>query len=150
MRLKGHERSGMEAGRDLRKVKIAEINPGTRRFSVTFKVLEVGEEKSIISRRDGAEHRVADVLVGDDTGVVLLTAWDDEIDRFRELLGSTVSLVNGYVSLYRGSLRLSLGKYGSLQPSEEEIESVNTENNISARKYEDRRPRFQGRRPRRF
>ncbi|MEM0094003.1 MAG: hypothetical protein QXS92_00305 [Thermofilum sp.] len=140
----------MERSGDLKKVKIAEINPGTRRFSVTFKVLEVGEEKSIVSRRDGAEHRVADVLVGDDTGVILLTAWDDEIDKFRELLGSTLSLMNGYVSLYRGSLRLGLGRYGTLQPSGEEIPSINTENNVSARTYEDRRPRFQGRRPRRF
>lgn len=148
--VKGHERKKMERREDLRSVKIAEINPGTRRFSVTFKVLEVQEEKNIVSRRDGVEHRVADVLVGDDTGVMLLTAWDDEIEKFRELVGSTVSLVNGYVSLFRGSLRLGLGRYGTLQPSKEEIKDVNTENNVSARTYEDRRPRFQGRRPRRF
>ncbi len=140
----------MGESRSLRKVKIAEINPGTRRFSVTFKVLEVGEERSIVSRRDGAEHRVADVLVGDETGVMLLTAWDSEIDEFRKLLGSTVSLVDGYVSLYRGSLRLGLGRYGSLRPSEEIIGSVNTENNVSARKYEERRPGPRGRGRRRF
>jgi len=126
-------------GANLRNVKIAEITPETRKFSVTFKVLEVMDEKSIVSRRDGMEHRVADVLVGDESGVALLTAWDDEIDRFRKLVGETVSLVNGYVSLYRGSLRLGLGRFGSIKQPDRKIEEVNMENNISERKYEEER-----------
>ncbi|MHB9302656.1 single stranded DNA-binding domain-containing protein [Thermofilum pendens] len=127
-------------------MKIADITPSTRRFSVTFKVLNVGDEKQITSRRDGSEHRVADVLVGDETGVALLTAWDNEIDEFRNMVGETVSLVNGYVSLYQGKLRLGLGRFGSIKPSETKIEEVNEGNNISEKEFEESyAPRRRGR-----
>ncbi|QOJ78413.1 single-stranded DNA-binding protein [Infirmifilum lucidum] len=129
---------------ETREVKIADITPSTRRFSVTFKILNVGDEKQITSRRDGSEHRVADVLVGDETGVAILTAWDSEIDQLRGMVGETVSLVNGYVSLYQGKLRLGLGRFGSIKPSNEKIENVNSENNISEREFEE--GRFRGRR----
>ncbi len=129
---------------ETREVKIADITPSTRRFSVTFKILSVGDEKQITSRRDGSEHRVADVLVGDETGVAILTAWDNEIDQLRGMVGETVSLVNGYVSLYQGKLRLGLGRFGSIKPSNEKIENVNSENNISEREFEERG--FRGRR----
>lgn|GEM_PF-745137 len=121
---------------ETKEVKIADITPSTRKFSVTFKVLNVGEEKQITSRRDGSQHRVADVLVGDETGVAVLTAWDDEIDQFRKIIGDTVSLINGYVSLYQGKLRLGLGRFGSIKPSGSKIEEVNEENNISEKEFE--------------
>ncbi|MEZ0346573.1 MAG: single-stranded DNA-binding protein [Infirmifilum sp.] len=122
---------------ETREVKIADITPSTRRFSVTFKVLNVNDEKQITSRRDGSEHRVADVLVGDETGVAVLTAWDNEIDQFKSMVGDTVTLNNGYVSLFQGKLRLGLGRFGSIKPSEEKIEQVNSENNISEKEFED-------------
>lgn len=129
---------------ETREVKIADITPSTRRFSVTFKVLNVSDEKQITSRRDGSEHRVADVLVGDETGVAVLTAWDSEIDQFKNMVGDTITLNNGYVSLYQGKLRLGLGRFGSIKPSEEKIEEVNSENNISEKEFED--SGFRGRR----
>ncbi len=132
--------------RELKKVKIADITPSTRRFEVTFKVLEVGEERSVFSRRDNSEHRVADVLVGDETGTAIFSAWDDNIEKMKDMVGETVTLKNGYVSVFRGSMRLSTGRYGSLEPSNEEIGEVNRDNNISEKQVESpwrpRRRRF--------
>ncbi len=132
--------------RELKKVKIADITPSTRRFEVTFKVLEVGEERNVFSRRDNTEHRVADVLVGDETGTAIFSAWDDNIEKMKDMVGDTVTLKNGYVSVYRGSMRLSTGRYGSLEPANEEIGEVNKDNNISEKEVESswrpRRRRF--------
>ncbi len=132
--------------RELKKVKIADITPSTRRFEVTFKVLEVGEERNVFSRRDNTEHRVADVLVGDETGTAIFSAWDDNIEKMKDMVGATVTLKNGYVSVYRGSMRLSTGRYGSLEPANEEIGEVNKDNNISEKEVESswrpRRRRF--------
>lgn len=121
--------------RELKEVKIADLTPRTRSFKVTFKVLSVGEERSVMSRRDGMEHRVADVLVGDETGTVIFSAWDSDIERMKDLVGETVTLKNGYVSLFRGSLRLGLGRYGSIEPANENIDNVNAENNVSEKEF---------------
>lgn len=121
--------------RELKEVKIADLTPRTRWFKVTFKVLNVGEERNVMSKRDSMEHRVADVLVGDETGTVIFSAWDSDIERMKDLVGETVTLKNGYVSLFRGSLRLSLGRYGSIEPANENINQVNIENNMSEKEF---------------
>ncbi|MDH5441336.1 MAG: single-stranded DNA-binding protein, partial [Candidatus Bathyarchaeota archaeon] len=51
----------------------------------------------------------------------------------------TYKLTNGYANLFRGSLRLTIGRTGSLEESEEEVGDVNTENNMSEKRYEDDR-----------
>jgi len=46
------------------------------------------------------------------------------------------------VNLFRGSLRLNIGRYGSAEKVEQEIDEINTENNLSMKQYGDsyRRP----------
>ena len=125
--------------KELKEIKIKDITPRTRWFKTTFKVLKVEEERTVFSRKDGQEHRVADVLVGDETGTIVFSAWDSDIEKMKDLEGRTVTLKNGYVSVFKGSLRLSTGKYGSIEPSEEEIEKVDTTNNVSEKEFPQER-----------
>ena len=54
--------------------------------------------------------------------------------------GDTIQIQNGYVKLFRGNMRLNVGRYGSYTKQEEsEIEEVNTENNLSDAHYEQER-----------
>jgi len=119
-------------------MRIGELNPNSRQVNVTVKVVSKGEVREIMSRRDDSMHRVTDALVGDETGCVYLTLWDDNIDKINE--EDTVSIRNGYVNLFRGSMRLNVGRYGSLELVEESpISEVNTENNLSEKRYEEER-----------
>ncbi len=132
-------------------IKIGNLTANSRNVNLRVKVLSVGEERTVTSRRDDALHRVAEALVGDETGTVLMTLWDDKIDLIREREGSTVVLKNCYVGVFRNSMRLNIGRYGSVEDSSEEIEEVNEENNISekrVREYRRRRgyPRYGRRR----
>jgi len=129
-----------------RELQVKDLRPGIRNVNITLKVLEVREEKTVFSRTDNSEHRVADALVGDETGVVYMTLWDDDIDLVRGLEGSTITLRNGYVTLFRNSIRLSRGRYGKIEESEREIEKVNESNNVSERPGWGRRGRSYGRR----
>ena len=93
--------------------------------------------------RDGSPHKVCDALVGDETGVVYLTLWDDNIEKVNE--GDTVRIENGYVTLFKGNIRLNIGKYGKLGPAAAPLEAeVNTENNVSSKAYEQERRPFRG------
>lgn len=121
---------------------VAELKPRMKDLVISFKVLELGEEREVSSRNDGATHRVLDAIVGDSTGTVAVPCWDDTIDSIE--VGKTYTLKNGYTGLFKGNLRLNIGKYGELSAAEEEIEDVNMENDMSAEEHEDTRRRYRG------
>src|SRR3989304_1963560 len=124
-------------------VKISELTPNSKAVNVVAKVVSKGEVRSTTSGRDYTAHRVVDVLVGDETGCVYLNLWDDNIDKAKE--GDILKIKNGYVTLFRGSIRLNIGRYGSFEVvTEPIIKEVNTENNVSSKQYEQER-RFGGR-----
>jgi replication factor A1 len=117
-------------------VDISDLTPRSKRVNVTAKVLKIDEAKEIPSRY-GSPNRVAEATIGDTSGAVVLSLWNDQIGTVEE--GETVTIENGYVSLVRGHIRLNAGKYGRIVPSENELEDVNEENNISDAEHEDQR-----------
>ena len=121
---------------------VAELKPRMKNITISFKVVAIGEEREVTSRNDGATHRVADATVGDSTGTVQVPLWDSSIDDIKA--GSTYTLKNGYTGLFRGNLRLNIGKYGELAEAEEAIEEVNEEVDMSAEEHEDERRRRYG------
>ena len=119
-------------------VKVGELNSYSRRVYTVVKVVSKTEPREVSSRIDGSSHRVAEALVGDETGSLYLTLWDDAIDEVEE--GQVLNIKNGYVNLFRGSMRLNLGRFGSYELAESApFEEVNLDNNLSSRQFEDRR-----------
>lgn len=118
--------------------KIRDLTTYSRRVNLVAKILEQGDVREVSSSSDGQLHRVAEALVGDETGTVLMTLWDENIDRFG--VGDVVEIENGYAGTFRGSLRLNVGKYGTIDKKNVTIEEVNTENNLSEREYRRQYP----------
>ncbi len=125
-------------------MKISELKPRIN-ADVTFKVIEKKE-----TRMTGSGKKVAEAVVGDESGVVTMTLWEDDIEKVN--VNESYTLKNGYVNLYRGSLRLTVGRTGEIEKSDEEIEEVNTENDMSEKTYQTYRSQsyrsFRDRRPR--
>ena len=118
--------------------KIGELTPNSKAVNVTTKVVSNSEVRNTRSGRDYTEHRVVDALVGDETGCIYLNLWDDNIEKIKE--GDTLNIKNGYINLFRGNMRLNIGRYGSFETvKESKIEEVNTENNLSSKRYEQER-----------
>jgi replication factor A1 len=123
--------------------KVAELTPQSRAVNVTAKVVSKTEIRDIPMGRDGSAHKVCDALVGDETGVVYLTLWDDNIEKVN--VDDSVRVENGYVTLFKGNIRLNIGKYGKLEPAKEPLTvEVNTENNVSSKTYEQERRPYRG------
>ena len=123
--------------------KVGELTPQSRAVNVTAKVVSKSEIREIPMGRDGSAHKVCDALVGDETGSVYLTLWDDNIEKVND--GDTVRVENGYVTLFKGNMRLNIGKYGKLDMAKEPLTAdVNTENNVSSKTYEQERRPFRG------
>ena len=56
-----------------------------------------------------------------------------------------MNVKNGYINLFRGNMRLNVGRYGTLEVAEQTIAGeVNTENNMSNQVYEQPRRPFRG------
>jgi len=116
-------------------VKVGTLKSNLTNLKVVVKILSIGEPRIISSRRDRSEHRVTEAGVGDETGCVLLTLWDNQIDALN--IGDVYEIKNAYTNLYHGSLRLNMGKYGTAEKVETDIEEVNTKNNLSAERHRD-------------
>ena len=123
--------------------KVGELTPQSRAVNVTAKVVSKSEIRDIPMGRDGSAHKVCDALVGDETGAIYLTLWDDNIEKVNE--NDTLRVENGYVTLFKGNMRLNIGKYGKLDMAKEPLTAeVNTENNVSNKAYEQERRPFRG------
>ena len=130
-----------EKKREPVEAKVGELTPQSRAVNVTAKVVSKSEIRDIPMGRDGSPHRVCDALVGDETGSVYLTLWDDNIEKVNE--DDTIRIENGYVTLFKGNIRLNIGKYGKMEAASEPFEGeVNTENNVSSKTYEQQRRPF--------
>jgi replication factor A1 len=104
------------------------------KFRLLFKVIKKSEIKEVKSRKNELDtDRVCDITVSDDTGSILLSAWNDDIELLEP--GKFFKIENGYVNIYRNSLRLERGKFGTFEPIEEEFE-INESNNRSDEVYD--------------
>lgn len=114
-------------------VKVADLSPRSKHVNLRVKVVEKGEVKEIATM--GGSKKLREILVGDETGTILMTLWGDQGEGIEE--GDILNIENGYITLYRGSMRLSVGRYGNLNILvDEEFPEVNTENNMSDKQYE--------------
>jgi replication factor A1 len=114
-------------------LKVGELRTYSRRVNLLAKVLEVGEPREVSSSSDNRLHQVAEALIGDSTGTVLLTLWDENIGKFQE--GDVVKIENGYSGTYRSRLRLNIGKYGDIKKVNTKIDEINMKNNMSERDF---------------
>jgi replication factor A1 len=74
-------------------------------------------------RDDGSEGRVANLTLGDETGRVRITLWDERTDRATELdPGTAVEVVDGYVRERDGALELHVGDRGAVEEIDETVE----------------------------
>lgn len=119
-------------------IKVGDLNSYSRKVYTVVKVMSKTEVREVTSRKDMSTHRVAEALVADDTASVYLTLWDDVLDEVEE--GQILNIKDAYVNLFRGSMRLNLGRYGTYEVLEEApFEDVNLDNNLSSKVFEQQR-----------
>lgn len=119
---------------EIKFIKIGELTPNIRDINLVAKVVELGEVREVTSRNSGEEHQVMDILVGDDSGVVYFSAWNEQIETIKN--EETYQFRSAKTILFKGNIRLSLGRQGTVEDSEEKIESVEETNNVSTEEHD--------------
>lgn len=117
---------------------IGNLRPGLKGFNVKFKCISKNEEREVASKQTEENLRVNEALIGDESGAILLTLWNNDIDTVE--VDHYYKLKNSYTTVFKGSLRLNKGRYGVLEEmTEADIPTVNEENNLSDKIYEEKR-----------
>ncbi|KAK8504016.1 hypothetical protein V6N13_092757 [Hibiscus sabdariffa] len=78
--------------------------------------------------------RIAKFLVGDETGTILFTARNDQVDLMKP--GAIVVLRNAKIDMFKGSMRLAVDKWGRVEVTDPTDFAVKEDNNLSLVEYE--------------
>ena len=97
---------------------ISELRPFSKKVDLIVKVLEKNESREVTSKIDSSTHSVAEAVVGDASGSVQLTLWDDMIAKVE--VGKCYEIKNGYASLFQNTLRMNIGRYGTIEETHAE------------------------------
>jgi len=114
-------------------VKISELKAGLRSVSVSGRVIQINDPREF-TRRDGTKGKVASVVLQDETGIVRLSLWDDDINILQDISKDTIIAVeNGYTRAGTAGIDLNVGRTGRLRinPEEIKIEIINPEDRVT-------------------
>tara|TARA_B100000902_G_scaffold86673_1_gene90904 strand:- start:23 stop:541 length:519 start_codon:yes stop_codon:yes gene_type:complete len=117
-------------------LKVDELTPRTGRVNMPVKVISLDEPRSMDNGT-----MVCEGLVGDETGTVIMSFWNDEIEVAQTDV--VLDLKDARANLVRGHMRLSLGKKGSMKESNTNLDDIKQSVNLSDLEYE--MPRMGGR-----
>jgi Single-stranded DNA-binding replication protein A (RPA), large (70 kD) subunit and related ssDNA-binding proteins len=110
--------------------RIEDLSLGLSDVNLRGRVLSTDEIR-IFDRDDGSEGRVANLSVGDPTGRVRITLWDDSASLVESITpDDSIEIVDGYVREREGTLELHVGDRGTIELIDEDIEYVPDANPI--------------------
>lgn len=114
--------------------KIGELKDGMRGVSTAGKVISIGEPREF-TRKDGTKGRVASVVLEDETGIVRLSLWDDDVNSLSDMpIGAVVAVENGYTRAgYGNSIDLNVGRLGTMKinPSDVHVETLDSADRVT-------------------
>ena len=120
-------------------VKVENVTPGTHGHNLVLRIVSVTPLEAK-KRQDGNAPRMVEAVVGDETGIVTLTArngtfenpvpmqWHDprpiieQIDSLKE--GGDVVIRNCNADVYNGYLRLNVTRWGKITPYPDGVDST--------------------------
>jgi replication factor A1 len=108
--------------------KIAELGDGMPSVDVVCRVMRIYEVREF-EREDKTKGKVANLVVGDETGVARLVLWDEDVglvEKGQIKEGDIIKVKKGYVKVRYEEPEINVGKYGKLivNPPEEEVGQI--------------------------
>ncbi|KAL3502697.1 hypothetical protein ACH5RR_037146 [Cinchona calisaya] len=126
-------------------VKVEDLKPGTNGHTLTVKVVS---SKSVVNKAPNVSGgrpssaplnsrpraRIAECLLGDETGTIIFTARNEQVDIMKP--SATLILRNAKIDMFRGSMRLAVDKWGRVEDAEPANFIAKEDNNLSLVEYD--------------
>ncbi|RQD84496.1 replication factor A [Methanosalsum natronophilum] len=104
--------------------KIKEIKDGDKDINLVGKVLDSSDIREF-KRKDGSIGKVCNLLIGDDSGKIRVTLWDEKTDFCKEIdLDSSLEIINAYARTnnFTNEVEVQTGFYGLIRKVDNDIE----------------------------
>ena len=109
-------------------LRIENLRAGMKLVEVKARVLEIPEPRLVFTRF-GSSAIVTNILIGDETGTIRLSLWNEQIKTVS--VDNVIQIENARVAAFRGERQLRIGKNGKLRvikdakfPSAEELKKL--------------------------
>ncbi len=104
--------------------RVADLTLGISDVTLVGEVLGT-EPVRTFDRDDGSEGQVSNLLLGDETGRVRVTLWDEMAELAEEFEShDVVEVVDGYVRERDGTIELHVGDHGAIKRTDAEVSYV--------------------------
>ena len=103
---------------------IKDIKDGMGDLNLTGKVLEISEVRTF-HKKDGNSGKVGNLLLGDATGTLRVTLWDEKTEFLNQIEhGDTVELINAYAreNAFTQKVELQIGNRSAIRKSDKKVE----------------------------
>jgi replication factor A1 len=111
-----------DSGFEVKDALIEDITDGMDAISVKGRILEVGDVR-VFSRKNGTTGKVGTIMIGDVTGKIRVTLWDDRaLDLENLCIGDSVHISNGYAKKRYNVVELYVGSHGQVESIAEDIQ----------------------------
>jgi replication factor A1 len=103
---------------------IKDIKDGMGDLNLTGKILEISEVRTF-QKKEGNSGKVGNLLLGDATGTLRVTLWDEKTDFLNQIeYGDTVELINAYAreNAFTQKVELQIGNRSIIRKSDKKVE----------------------------
>lgn len=99
-------------------MRIRDLRPGMKHVDIKVRILSLSEPIKITSR-EGVERQLVEAQVGDSTGTSVLALWNERVGSVN--VDDVMQIRNGFVTSFKGEVRLNVGKYGEMAKIEDPL-----------------------------
>lgn len=107
--------------RKIQKLSIGNVIAGMQNVDVVGRIVRISTKDF---DKDGKKGRVMSIVLGDETGTIRLSLWNEEIEKFPGFTEGDTVEVRGFVKDGPFGPELRTGKYGSMAKSDETVSHV--------------------------
>ncbi len=112
----------------LKSQKITDIKDGMGDINISGRVLDIWDVRTF-TRKDGSEGRVCNIQMGDDSGKIRVTLWDDKSDFTKELnVDDSIEIINGYAreNNFSKQVEIQVGNHSVIKKTDKAVEYAET------------------------
>jgi replication factor A1 len=91
---------------------ISELKANTANASIEAEIVSMEPAREVMGKY-GRRLRVANATLKDDSGEIVLSLWNEDADKYAQ--GDRLKITDGWVSEYKGQLRISAGRSGKIE-----------------------------------